>query len=69
MSANDFMSVSQAAEKWSVTIPWVQTLCLEGKIDGAFCLGRAWIIPGKTEKHANARFERGKCIKKKDGEQ
>ena len=68
MSADDFMSVSQAAERWGVTIRWVQTLCLEGRIDGAFRLGRAWIIPRKNEKPADARIKSGKYIKKKDGE-
>ena len=68
MSADNLMSVSQAAERWGVTIRWVQALCLEGRIDGAFRLGKAWIIPRKTEKPADARIKSGKYIKKKDGE-
>ncbi len=68
MSADDFMSVSQAAERWDVTIRWVQTLCLEGRIDGAFRIGRAWIIPRKSEKPVDARIKSGKYIKKKDSD-
>lgn len=69
MHAEDFMTVSQAAEKWGITIRRVQVLCLEGRIDGAFCIGRAWIIPKNAEKPADARVKSGKYIRKKDGEQ
>ena len=61
MNADDFMTVSQAAE--------VQVLCLEGRVAGAFRIGKAWIIPKDTEKPADARIRSGKYIKKKDGEQ
>ena len=57
MSQDDFMPVSQVAEKWGVTIRWGQTLCLEDRTDGAFRLGRAWIIPRKTEKPADTRIK------------
>ena len=69
MHAEDFMTVSQAAEKWGITIRRVQVLCLEGRIDGAFRIGRAWIIPRSAEKPADARVKSGKYIRKKDGEQ
>jgi hypothetical protein len=69
MNADDFMTVSQAAEKWGTSIRWVQVLCLEGRVAGAFRIGKAWIIPKDTEKPADARIRSGKYIKKKDGEQ
>ena len=68
MNAEDFMTISQAAEKWGITVRRAQVLCSEGRIDGAFRIGRAWIIPVNAEKPADARIKSGKYIKRKDGE-
>ena len=55
MNADDFMTIYQAAEKWGITVRRAQVLCVEGRIEGAFRLGRAWIIPRGAEKPADAR--------------
>lgn len=67
MNADDFMTIYQAAEKWGITVRRAQVLCVEGRIEGAFRLGRAWIIPRGAEKPADARIKSGKYIKVKDG--
>ena len=69
MNAEDFMTISQAAEKWGITIRRAQVLCSEGRIDGAFRIGRAWIIPKEAKKPADARIKSGKYIKSKGGAQ
>ena len=69
MNANDFMTITQAAEKWGITVRRVQVLCAENRVDGAFRVGKAWIIPADAKKPADARIKSGRYIKKKDGEQ
>jgi hypothetical protein len=50
-----------------ITVRRAQVLCAEGRIEGAFRLGRAWIIPRDAEKPADARIKSGKYVKVKDG--
>ena len=69
MNANDFMTITQAAEKWGITVRRAQVLCAANRADGAFRVGDAWIIPVDAKKPADARIKSGKYIKKKDGEQ
>ena len=69
MASNDFMPVSKVAEKWGISERRIQVLCGEGRIDGAFRIGKAWIIPPDAKKPADARIKSGKYIKKKDGDQ
>lgn len=39
------LTAKEAAQKWGVTPRRVQSLCNEGKIEGAQRFGRAWMIP------------------------
>jgi len=39
----DFMTIKQASEKWGICTRRVQTLCTEGRIDGAERLGHQWV--------------------------
>lgn len=39
------MSIRDAARLWKIGERRVSTLCRNGKIDGAFKKGRAWLIP------------------------
>lgn len=41
----DYISAKQAAEKWGITVRWVQHCCKSGLIPGAGRLGNSWIIP------------------------
>lgn len=41
----EYMTVSEAAEKWGVTVRRVQMLCNEGRIKGAVRFGPVWKIP------------------------
>jgi hypothetical protein len=66
MNANDFMTITQAAEKWEVSVRRAQVLCAENRVAGAFRIGRAWIIPKDAKKPLDARIKSGKYIKKKE---
>ena len=52
-----FMTVKEAAEKWSISDRRVRILCAEGKIPGAYQQGRAWKIPANAAKPADGRYK------------
>lgn len=62
----DYLSIKQTAEKWGICVRRVQTLCTEGRIDGAQRIGHQWIIPSNAEKPKDARIKSGRYIKSKD---
>ena len=56
---NNFMTVKETAEKWGVSVRWVQTLCNDGKIEGTVKFGRAWAIPTDAKKPTDGRITTG----------
>ena len=58
----EYMTITEAAQKWDISNRRIQTLCLEGRIDGAERLGRSWAIPKGSEKPSDARIKTGKYI-------
>lgn len=62
----NYISLSEAAEKWGISSRRLRTLCDEGRIPGAGKLGRNWAIPIDADKPKDARIRTGKYIKKKD---
>lgn len=52
-----YMTVKQAAQKWGISDRRVRVLCAEGKIPGAFQVGRGWKIPIDAAKPADGRFK------------
>jgi hypothetical protein len=59
----NLMSSLQAAEKWGITDRQVQSLCLQGKVQGATKLGRAWLIPKNAPKPLDGRTKAAKAQK------
>lgn len=57
------MSVRDAARLWKISERRVSTLCRNGKIDGAFKKGRAWLIPVDAKKPVDGRVKTGKYKK------
>ncbi len=55
----DFVSIKEAAEKVGVTERWIQQLCKEGKIEGAFRLGgtRVWLVPKEWVENQKINYE------------
>ena len=41
----EFITASQAAEKWGVSPRRVQILCNNGRVKGAYKFGKQWMIP------------------------
>lgn len=54
----EYMTAQEAAEKWNVSLRWVQRLCKENRIDGAINVNRVWLIPQKASKPADARYKK-----------
>lgn len=61
----EYLSISQMAEKWSISQRRIRMLCTEGRIEGAFKMGAYWSIPAKAEKPKDERIKTGKYIKEK----
>lgn len=56
----DYMTAQEAAEKWEVSLRWVQRLCKENRIDGAMNINRVWLIPKNAKKPSDARKRKRK---------
>ena len=41
----DYLKIDEVAAKWGISPRRLQTLCAQGKIEGATRFGRAWMIP------------------------
>lgn len=55
-----FISVKEASKKWEISTRRVRVLCAEGKIEGAFRVGRAWNIPESSLKPNDGRIKSSK---------
>lgn len=56
----EYMTAQEAAEKWNVSLRWIQRLCKENRIDGAMNINRVWLIPQNTQKPMDGRTLRRK---------
>jgi hypothetical protein len=45
-----YVQAEEVAKRWNVSMRQIQTLCKEGRIDGAVKFGNTWAIPEKAEK-------------------
>ena len=65
----EYMSISEAAEKWNISNRRIQVLCSQERIPGACRIGNMWAIPKDAEKPMDARVRSGKYCKtkKEDG--
>ena len=58
----EYCSIKQTAARWGVSIRWIQVLCKDNRIPGAFRVGNAWAIPADAEKPKDERVKTGKYI-------
>ena len=59
----EYMSISQAAEKWGSSPRRIQVLCKQERIPGASRMGYVWAIPVDAEKPKDARVKSGKYVR------
>ena len=62
----EYLSIKQTAEKWNISVRWINDLCNEGRIPGAMKIGSYWAIPADVEKPKDARIKSGRYIKNID---
>lgn len=51
----DYLKIDELAARWGISPRRLQTLCAQGKIEGATRFGRAWMIPKGSPKPADGR--------------
>lgn len=51
----DYLKIDEVAAQWGISPRRLQTLCAQGKIQGATRFGRAWMIPKSTPRPADGR--------------
>ena len=51
----DYLKIDEVAAEWGISTRRLQTLCAEGKIEGAARFGRAWMIPKGAKKPLDGR--------------
>ena len=59
----EYMSISQAAEKWGISPRRIQVLCKQERIPGASRTGYVWAIPADAKKPKDARVKSGRYQK------
>ncbi|WP_456082189.1 hypothetical protein [Leptotrichia sp.] len=47
----DYLKISEVSEKWGIKERRINTLCLEGRIEGAIKFGNTWAILEDAEKN------------------
>lgn len=61
----EYMSCSEAGQKWGISERRVQRLCEDNRIPGISKIGYMWLIPKDSQKLADKRF---KSARSKEGE-
>ena len=51
----DYMTAQQAADKWEISLRWVQTYLKNNRVEGAIRFGHVWMIPKDAEKPVDKR--------------
>lgn len=59
----DYITVREAANKWSLSERRLQSMCNDGLINGVKKFGRSWAIPSDAERPEDHRVKTGKYVK------
>ena len=59
----EYQSIKQTSEQWGVSIRWIEMLCKDDRIPGAFRIGNTWVIPADAKRPKDGRVKSGKYIK------
>lgn len=62
----DYLKIDEVAARWGISSRRLQTLCAEGKIEGASRFGRAWMIPANAKKPPDGRTKASRERKSED---
>lgn len=53
----DYMTTSEASKRWGISSRRINTLCLEGRLPGAYKSKKTWMIPMDAEKPVDKRVK------------
>lgn len=56
----EYLNITETAKKWGISARRLQTLCANGKVEGATRFGKAWMIPKTTLKPIDGRTKASK---------
>lgn len=56
----EYLNITETAQKWGISPRRLQTLCANGKIEGATRFGKAWMIPKTSQKPIDGRTKESK---------
>jgi len=59
---SELMTTKEASDIWGITPRRVQILCDNGKVQGAFRMGRTWIIPKGISKPIDGRTKQARMV-------
>ena len=62
----EYLKISEVAKKWELSERGVQSLCAQGKIEGATRFGRSWMIPKNAKKPLDGRTKTGRANANED---
>ena len=62
----EYLKICEVAKKWGLSERGVQSLCAQGKIEGATRFGRSWMIPASARKPLDGRTKSGKAHANED---
>lgn len=63
----DYLKIDEVAEQWRISPRRIQTLCSQGKIEGAIRFGRVWMIPSGARKPTDGRTKEGRKAQSEPG--
>lgn len=55
-----YKKIAEISKEWGISERRINTLCLEGRIEGAEKFGNVWAIPEDAEKPKDDRVKSGK---------
>lgn len=58
-----YLKIQEVAAQWGIKERRINTLCLEGRIEGAVKFGNTWAIPENAQKPKDERIKSGKYRK------
>lgn len=56
----DYIRIDELAKKWEISVRRIQTMCAQGKIEGAVRFGRDWLIPKDVKRPLDGRTKAGR---------
>ena len=64
----DYWKIRDVAERWNITPRRVQTLCAQGRIEGAVRFGRDWLIPKHAKRPGDGRTKTEQQLQARHGQ-